>query len=81
MTTTEKWIYEDEVHRTHVASFLFGQKSIQRKLEDTCRSRGMYEGISGQMGENGYARSWQQCRCKIKYLKNAQGKGHKQHVL
>lgn len=49
---------------------IWSEDSVQRKLEDSYRNRAIYEEISKQMKGNGYGRSWQQCKRKIKHLKS-----------
>lgn len=47
----------------------WSEESTQRKLGDSYHTRRIYEDITKQMAERGYARSWQQCQRKIKHLK------------
>ena len=47
---------------------LQGDESVQRKLDKAHRNRDIYEAIARDMAEQGYERTWQQCRTKIKNL-------------
>lgn len=49
---------------------IWTEESVQRKLEDSYRNRTIYKEISKKMEANGYSRSWQQCKRKIKHLKS-----------
>uniref|UniRef100_A0A8C1LBT1 Myb/SANT-like DNA-binding domain-containing protein n=1 Tax=Cyprinus carpio TaxID=7962 RepID=A0A8C1LBT1_CYPCA len=48
---------------------IWGDSSIQAKLEGSYRNRAVYENISSEMAEHGYRRSWLQCQRKIKSLR------------
>nr|XP_055062902.1 myb/SANT-like DNA-binding domain-containing protein 2 [Misgurnus anguillicaudatus] len=48
---------------------IWGDSSIQAKLEGSYRNRAVYENISRKMTECGYRRSWLQCQRKIKSIR------------
>nr|XP_055023087.1 myb/SANT-like DNA-binding domain-containing protein 7 [Misgurnus anguillicaudatus] len=48
---------------------IWGDSSIQAKLEGSYRNRAVYENISREMAERGYRRSWLQYQRKIKSLR------------
>ena len=47
---------------------IWGEESIQSKLDKTHRNRDVFERIAREMSDVGYEKSWQQCRTKIKNL-------------
>ena len=47
---------------------VWGQAKVQIQLDGVQRNRVIFEGIAKQMQEMGYARTWQQCRTKIKNM-------------
>uniref|UniRef100_A0A3Q0RN39 Myb/SANT-like DNA-binding domain-containing protein n=1 Tax=Amphilophus citrinellus TaxID=61819 RepID=A0A3Q0RN39_AMPCI len=48
---------------------IWGNSSIQAKLDGSYRNRVIFVGISQEMAERGYRRSWFQCQRKIKSLR------------
>ncbi len=47
---------------------IWGEERIQEELDGAVRNKVVYTGISRKM-EQGYNRDWEQCRTKIKELK------------
>ena len=47
---------------------IWGQENVQSQLDSVTRNRVIYEKIALRLEEEGYTRSWQQCRTKIKNL-------------
>ena len=47
---------------------IWGEESIQSKLDKAHRNREVFERIALEMSDVGYEKSWQQCRTKIKNL-------------
>ena len=47
---------------------IWGEESIQSKLDKAHRNRDVFERIARKMSDVGYEKSWQQCRTKIKNL-------------
>ena len=47
---------------------IWGEESIQSKLDKAHRNRDVFERIAREMSDVGYEKSWQQCRTKIKNL-------------
>ena len=47
---------------------IWGEESIQSKLDKEHRNRDVFERIAREMSDVGYEKSWQQCRTKIKNL-------------
>uniref|UniRef100_A0A8C7Y6B5 Myb/SANT-like DNA-binding domain-containing protein n=1 Tax=Oryzias sinensis TaxID=183150 RepID=A0A8C7Y6B5_9TELE len=56
---------EDEGY-TH----LWGDETVQAKLQGCYQNKSLYEDISRDMGKHGFKRSWLQCQGKIKSLKS-----------
>lgn len=48
---------------------IWGDTSIQAKLEGSYRNRSVFENIAHKMGERGHTRTWLQCQRKVKSLK------------
>uniref|UniRef100_A0A3P9KWZ3 Myb/SANT-like DNA-binding domain-containing protein n=1 Tax=Oryzias latipes TaxID=8090 RepID=A0A3P9KWZ3_ORYLA len=48
---------------------IWGDRSIQAKLEGSYRNRAVFEEIAREINERGYRRSWLQCQRKIKSLR------------
>uniref|UniRef100_A0A3P9JJV0 Myb/SANT-like DNA-binding domain-containing protein n=1 Tax=Oryzias latipes TaxID=8090 RepID=A0A3P9JJV0_ORYLA len=49
---------------------LWGDETVQAKLQGCYRNKSLYEDISRDMGRHGFKRSWLQCQRKIKSLKS-----------
>uniref|UniRef100_A0A3B3IG73 Myb/SANT-like DNA-binding domain-containing protein n=1 Tax=Oryzias latipes TaxID=8090 RepID=A0A3B3IG73_ORYLA len=49
---------------------LWGDETVQAKLQGCYRNKSLYEDISRDMGKHGFKRSWLQCQRKIKSLKS-----------
>ena len=47
---------------------IWGDETVQRRLDSAHRNRDIYQAIARDMEEQGYERTWQQCRTKIKNL-------------
>lgn len=48
---------------------VWGQETIQKQLQECKRNQGVYEVVAQEMREDGYDRTYQQCRDKIKKLR------------
>ena len=48
---------------------VWGDADIQEQLDGATRNRSIYEKISKKLHESGIERDWQQCKAKIKNLK------------
>ena len=47
---------------------MWGQENVQSQLDTVARNRVIFKNIVKELGKIGYARTWQQCRTKIKNL-------------
>lgn len=47
---------------------VWGQESIQSELEGVQRNRTIYQRIARELKDQGYDKTWKQCRTKIKNL-------------
>lgn len=47
---------------------IWGEESVQSRLDSAHRNRHIFEQIARDMSENGYEKTWQQCRTKMKNL-------------
>ena len=47
---------------------IWGQENVQTQLDSVSRNRKTYEKIALRLEVEGYARTWNQCRTKIKNL-------------
>ena len=48
---------------------IWGESNVQEELDGAVRNQAIYQRIAKQLHEQGYERSWTQCRAKIKNLK------------
>ena len=48
---------------------LWGEQAIQEQLEGSKRNKHVYEKLSRQLAEHGFEKSGEQCRCKVKKLR------------
>ena len=51
---------------------IWGESNIQEELDDAVRNKVVYQEISEKLQQQGYCRDWEQCRTKIKNLKNTE---------
>ena len=49
---------------------IWGEDKVQEELDGAVRNKVVFVGIAKKMRELGYERDWQQCKVKIKNLKN-----------
>lgn len=47
---------------------VWGEANVQDQLDNVKRNRDIYERIASQLAEQGYIKSWKQCRVKVKNL-------------
>ena len=47
---------------------IWGTADVQSQLDGVKRNKTIYSKVSAGMAELGYARTWQQCRTKVKNL-------------
>ena len=47
---------------------IWGDESVQSRLDSAHRNRHIFEQIAHEMSEKGYEKTWQQCRTKMKNL-------------
>ena len=47
---------------------LWGEQNVQEQLDNVRRNKDVYEKIARGMAEQGYNKSWKQCRVKVKNL-------------
>ena len=47
---------------------VWGEANVQQQLDSVRRNRDIYEGIASELAKKGYAKTYKQCRCKIKNL-------------
>ena len=56
------------VEETKALIAIWGQENVQSQLQTVHRNRDVYQRIAMELEENGYVKTWQQCRTKIKNL-------------
>ena len=56
------------VEETKALIAIWGQENVQRQLDGVHRNREVYQRIAMELEDEGYAKTWQQCRTKIKNL-------------
>ena len=56
------------VEETRALIVIWGQEHVQSQLQTVHRNRDVYQRIAVELEENGYVKTWQQCRTKIKNL-------------
>ena len=54
---------------------IWGEVNIQEQLDGATRNKTVFVDISKQLQRLGYDKDWQQCRIKVKNLKNQYKKG------
>ena len=54
---------------TSVLISIWGAANVQQQLDSVTRNRHIYEKIANDMAEHGYHKTWQQCKTKIKNLR------------
>ena len=47
---------------------IWGDESVQSRLDSAHRNRHIFEQIARELSEKGYEKTWQQCRTKMKNL-------------
>ena len=56
------------VEETKALIAIWGQENVQSQLDRVHRNRDVYQRIAMELEDNGYVKTWQQCRTKIKNL-------------
>ena len=56
------------IEETRALVCVWGQENVQSELDGVQRNRTIYERISRELKDQGYDKTWQQCRTKIKNL-------------
>ena len=56
------------IEETKTLISIWGEESVQSRLDCAHRNRHIFEQIVREMSDKGYEKTWQQCRTKIKNL-------------